>query len=116
MYVSKKGTKGVHSVTRSQFDDVDSSTEDDSGLSGESEVGEQIEESEAQHLLEDGDHDIDAELTEFALVAEDTANREGTDSDDELLIKRRKIDNEREDSVRHVSSEDASVFDVNIDQ
>ena len=99
MYVSKKGTKGVHSVTRSQFDDVDLSKEDDSGLSDDSEVGEQLQESVAQHLLEDGDHDIDAELTKFAQVAEETANREGTDSDDEPLIKRRKLDNEREDSV-----------------
>ena len=113
---------------RFQFDDVDLPKEDDSGLSDDSEVGELIQESVAQHLLEDDDHDIDAELVEFAQVAKETANREDTDSDDEPLIKRKKLDNEKEDSVPYAASEDndsatdnvpriniPSVFDVNID-
>ena len=126
--ISKKGTKRVHSVTSSEFDDVDLPKEDDSGLSDNSEVGEQIRESVGQHLLEDDDHDLDAELAEIAQVAEERANREDSDSDDEPLIKRKKLDNEREDSVPHAASEDnnsatdivpriniPSVSDVNID-
>ena len=68
-------------------------------------------------------------MAEIAQVAEERANREDTESEDEPSIKRRKLDNEREESVPHAASEvnDSatdivprinipSVFDVNIDQ
>ena len=119
---SKKRTKGVHSATRLQFDEVDLPKEDDS------EAGEQIQESVTQHLLEDDDKELDAELAEIAQVAEERGNREDTESEDEPSIKRRKFDNERDESVGHATSEDndsdtdivppnniPSVFDVNIE-
>ena len=59
----KKRTKGVHSATRFQFNEVDLLKEDDS------EVGEEIQESVAEHVLEDDDKELDAELAEFAQVA-----------------------------------------------
>merc|ERR1712240_770459 len=90
--------------------------------------GEQIQESVSQHLLEDNDNEIDAELAKIAQVAEERANREDTESEDEPSIKRRKLDNEREESVPHAASEDndsatvivpriniPSVFDVKIE-
>ena len=83
MKASKKGTKRVHSVTRFQFDDVDLPEEDESESEYEDQnkepvggrrrkVGEQIQESVTQHLFEDDDNNIDAELAE---VAEERANR-----------------------------------------
>ena len=59
---SKKRTKGVHSVTRLQFDDVDLPEEDDSETESEDQnkepvggrrrkFGEQIQESVTQHVL-----------------------------------------------------------------
>ena len=139
MEAPKKRTKGVHSVTRFQFDYDDLPEDDDSESQYEDQikvpiggrhrkVGEQIQESVTQHLLEDDDNEIDAELAEIAQVAEERANREDTESEDEPSIKRRKLDNEREESVAHAASEDndsdtdivppiniPSVFDVNIE-
>ena len=102
---------------RVQFDDVDLPEEDDSDTESEDQnkepvggrrrkFGEQIQESVTQHLLEDDDNEIDAELAEIAQVAEERANREDTESDDEPSIKCRKLNNEREESVPHAASED----------
>ena len=92
---SNKRTKGVYSVTRVQFDDVDLPEEDDSDTECEDQnkelvggrrrkFGEQIKESVSQHLLEDDENEIDAKLSEIAQVAEERANREDTESEDEL--------------------------------
>ena len=114
---SKKRTKRDHWVTRVQFDDVDLHEEDDSDTEFEDQnkelvggscrkFGEQIKESVSQHLLEDDENEIDAELSEIAQVAEERANREDTESEDEPSIKCRKLDNEREESVPHAASKD----------
>ena len=45
-------------------------------------------------------------MSEIAQVAEERANREDTESEDDPSIKRRKLENESEESVAHAVSED----------